>query len=48
MAFGLLIAVLGNATSGSTDLALAYGVLFLVVIGVAVFLSRRSAARRSH
>jgi hypothetical protein len=43
---GLLIATVAQATSGAVGLAIAYGVLLLIVLGLVV-LRRRSATRPS-
>lgn len=45
MAVGLLIAVLGHATSGEAGLAIAYAVLFLPALGYGV---RRGIMRGRH
>jgi len=45
-AFGLLIAVLAQATSGSPGLAIGYGVVLVAVIGIVV--ARRTSALGQH
>jgi hypothetical protein len=43
MAFGLLIGVVAQATNGSVGLAIAFGILLLIVVGLGV---RSDRARR--
>ena len=43
---GLLIATLGQASSGSAGLAIAYGVMLAVVLGIVAL--RHRSAHRSH